>query len=79
MRTYRAFVEMEFEPDENGYLEWEYNYGATLEELEEEGERPRTEEELHRLFQNELWEYILENVKYSDVQVNAVQVEEINE
>lgn len=77
MRTYRAYVEMTFEPDEHGFLSWEYNYGSTLEELREDGYEPRTEEELHRLFQNELWEYILNNVKYQDVQVNAVQVEQL--
>jgi len=38
MRTYRAFVEMEFEPDENGYLEWE-NYDP-------EYDTPRTEEQI---------------------------------
>ncbi len=77
MRTYRAFVEMEFEPDENGYLEWESEYGLTLEELKEEGYEPRTEDEMTKLFQNELWEYILQNIKYQDVQVNAVQVEQV--
>jgi hypothetical protein len=68
---------MEFEPDENGYLEWESNYGLTVDQLAEEGEEPRTEDEMVKLFQNELWEYILENVKYSDIQVNAVQVEQL--
>ncbi len=77
MRTYRAFVEMEFEPDEHGFLEWESEYGLTLEELKEEGYEPRTEDEMTKLFQNELWEYILQNIKYQDVQVNAVQVEQV--
>lgn len=30
MRTYRAFIEMEFEPDEHGYLEWKASMGLPL-------------------------------------------------
>ena len=69
MATYRAFVEMEFEPDENGYLEWE-NYDP-------EEDTPRTEEQMKRFFADELWDYILQNIKYHDVQVDAVQVEKV--
>jgi hypothetical protein len=78
MRTYRAFVEMEFEPDENGYLEWEDEYGLTPEEmLEEYDSKPRTEEQIKRFFADELWDYILNNIKYHDVNVDAVKVEEV--
>ena len=76
-KTYRAFVEMEFEPDEHGYLEWESEYGLTLEELKEEGYEPRTEEQMERFFRDELWDYILQNIKYHDVQVDAVKVEQV--
>ncbi len=68
-KTYRAYVEMEFEPDENGYLEWE-NYDP-------EYDTPRTEEQMERLFRDELWEYILQNIKYHDVQVDVVKVEQV--
>ena len=77
MATYRAYVEMEFEPDENGFLEWEDGYGLTPEELAEEEITPRTEEQMLRFFADELWEYILNNIKYHDVTVDAVQVEQV--
>ena len=77
MKTYRAYVEMTFEPDENGYLEWEDEYGLTIEELAEEELKPRTEEQMISLFREELWEYIFNNIKYSDVTVDAVQVEQL--
>jgi hypothetical protein len=77
-KTYRAYVEMEFEPDENGYLEWESEHGLTPEEmLEEYDSKPRTEEQMDRFFRDELWEYILQNIKYHDVQVDAVKVEQL--
>jgi hypothetical protein len=71
-KTYRAFVEMTFEPDEHGYLEWEEEYGCTLEELEEMGEKPRTKEEAMAFFKDELWEYLSSNLDYY-----AVGVEEL--
>ena len=78
MKTYRAYIEMTFEPDENGYLEWEDEYGLTPEEMLEEYEsKPRTEEQMKEFFAEELWEYILNNIKYSDVTVDAVQVEQL--
>jgi transposase len=73
MRTYRAFIEMEFEPDENGYLEWEDEYGLTPEEmLEEYDSKPRTEEEMKALFHNELWEYLTSNLDYHSIYVEQV-------
>ena len=77
MATYRAYVEMQFEPDENGFIEWEDGYGLTPEELAEEEITPRTEEQMLRFFADELWEYILNNIKYHDVTVDAVQVEQV--
>lgn len=78
MGTYRAFVEMTFEPDEHGYLEWEDEYGLTPEEmLEEYDSKPRTEEQIKRFFADELWDYILNNIKYHDVNVDAVKVEQL--
>ncbi len=78
MKTYRAFIEMEFEPDENGYLEWESEYGLTPEEmLEEYDSKPRTEEQIKRFLAEELWDYTLNNIAYHDVQVDAVQVEQV--
>ena len=74
MRTYRAFIEMEFEPDEHGYLEWESEYGLTLEELKEEGYEPRTEDQMKRFFADELWEYLMNNLDY-----DAIYVEEVKE
>jgi hypothetical protein len=72
MRTYRAFIEMEFEPDEHGYLEWESEYGLTIEELKEEGYEPRTEDEMKALFHNELWEYLTNNLDYHSIYVEQV-------
>jgi hypothetical protein len=63
---------MTWDVDENGYLEWEDEYGLTLEELEEEGERPRTEIELKTFLAGELWEYLLTNLEY-----DAIDVEEL--
>jgi hypothetical protein len=74
MKTYRAYIEMTFEPNENGYLEWESNYDLTVEELAEEGEKPRTKEEMLRFFADELWEYLMENLSY-----DAITVEEVKE
>ena len=49
--------QMTFEPDENGYLEWEDEYGPTPEEmLEEYDSKPRTHEEMERFFADELYE-----------------------
>jgi hypothetical protein len=73
-KTYRAFIEMTFEPNENGYLEWESSWDLTAEELEEEGEKPRTKEEMLRFFADELWEYLMENLSY-----DAITVEEVKE
>ena len=70
MTTYRAFIEMTFEPDENGYLEWESEYGLTPEEmLEDYGSKPRTEEEIKRFFADELWEYMTSNLDYHAIYV----------
>ncbi len=75
MRTYRAFIEMNFEPDENGYLEWEDEYGLTPEEmLEEYDSKPRTEDQIKRFFADELWDYLLTNLEY-----DAIDVEEVKE
>jgi hypothetical protein len=74
MKTYRAFIDMTFEPDENGYLEWESEYGLTPEELKEEGYEPRTEEQIKRFFADELWEYLMNNLDY-----DAIYVEEVKE
>jgi hypothetical protein len=72
MKTYRASVSMTWEPDEHGYLEWEEEYGLTLEELAEEDQRPRTELELKTFLAGELWEYLLNNLDY-----DAIDVEEL--
>jgi hypothetical protein len=45
--------------------------------LEEYDSKPRTEEQIKRFFADELWDYILNNIKYHDVQVDAVQVEQV--
>jgi hypothetical protein len=73
-KTYRAFVDMTFEPDENGYLEWEGGYDLDPEALAEEGYEPRTEEEMKRFFADELWEYLMNNLEYE-----AIYVEEVKE
>ena len=74
MKTYKAFVEMTFEPDENGYLEWEDEYGLTAEEiLEEYDAKPRTEEEIKRFFANELWDYLTQNLEYDAIGVQEVK------
>jgi hypothetical protein len=72
MGTYRASVSMTWEPDENGYLDWEDEYGLTLEELAEEGEKPRTEEELRTFLAGELWEYLLNNLEYDAIDVEQL-------
>ena len=69
MATYRAFIEMTFEPDENGYLEWEYAYDHDAEALKEEGYEPRTEEQMKRFFADELWEYLTSNLDYHAIYV----------
>lgn len=66
MATYRAFIEMTFEPDENGYLEWEV--------FEEEYDKPRTEDEMLRFFQQEIYDYVSD---YSIDLWNAIRVERI--
>jgi hypothetical protein len=67
---YRAFVEMMFEPDKNGYLDWEDEYDLTPEEMREEcNSKPRTEEEMKRFFANELYEYLINNVEFDSVRV----------
>lgn len=73
MATYRAFIEMTFEPDENGYLEWEYAYDLDAQGLEDEGYKPRTEEEMQRFFADELWEYIIQNAEYDAITVERVE------
>ena len=73
MATYRAFIEMNFEPDENGYLEWEYAYDMDAEALKEEGYEPRTEEQMKRFFADELWEYITQNAEYDAITVERVE------
>lgn len=52
----------------------ESEYGLTLEELKEEGYEPRTEDEMKRLFADELWEYLMNNIDYT-----AIDVEEVKE
>ena len=73
MTKYRASIQMEFEPDKNGYLEWEYAYEMTDAELEEEGYKPRTQEEMERFFADELWEYILENAEFDSIYVEKLE------
>ena len=73
MAIYRAYVEMTFEPDENGYLEWEGGYDLDPEALKEEGYEPRTEDKMKRFFADELWEYILENMSYDSIYVDKVE------
>jgi hypothetical protein len=64
---------MTFEPDENGYLDWEDEYGLTPEEMLEEYEsKPRTEEEIKEFFANELYEYILNNLEFDAIYVDEV-------
>ena len=72
MKIFRAAVSMTFEPDENGYLEWEYAYGLDAEALKEEGYEPRTEEQMKRFFADELWEYIITNMEYDAIYVDEV-------
>lgn len=73
MPNYRAFIEMNFEPDKNGYLEWEYPYEMTDAEMEEEGYKPRTQEEMERFFAEELWEYILQNAEFDSICVERTE------
>jgi len=72
MISYRASVSMTWEPDEHGYLDWEDEYGLTLEELEEQGDRPRTEIELKTFLAGELWEYLLNNLEYDAIDVEQL-------
>jgi hypothetical protein len=72
-KAYRAAISMTFEPDENGYLDWEDEYGLTPEEMLEEYEsKPRTEEEIKSFFAGELWEYILNNLEFDAIYVDEV-------
>ena len=72
-KAYRAALSMTFEPDENGYLDWEDEYGLTPEEMLEEYEsKPRTEEEIKEFFANELYEYILNNLEFDAIYVDEV-------
>lgn len=64
MATYRAFIEMTFEPDENGYLEWET--------FEPEFDKPKTQDEMLRFFQQEIYDYVND---YSIDLWNAIRVE----
>ena len=73
MATYKAFVEMTFEPDENGFLEWEYAYDMDADALKEEGYEPRTEEQMKRFFADELWEYLTSNMDYSAIYVERTE------
>lgn len=75
MAVYKAFVEMTFEPDENGYLEWEDEYGLSPEEMEENYfSKPRTEEEMKRFFADELYSYItLLDFKRHNINVEQVK------
>lgn len=73
MATYKAFIEMTFEPDENGFLEWEYAYDMDAEALKEEGYEPRTEEQMKRFFADELWEYLTSNMDYSAIDVERIE------
>lgn len=61
MATYRAFIEMTFEPDENGYLEWE-NYDPEFDE-------PRTEEQMKEFFAEELWEWFRNGIEFDAIYV----------
>ena len=74
MPKYRAYIQMTFEPDENGYLEWEYAYDMDADALKEEGYEPRTEEQMKRFFADELWEYLMNNIEY-----DAITVEQVTE
>jgi hypothetical protein len=72
-KAYKASISMTFEPDENGYLEWEDEYGLTPEEmLEEYDSKPRTEDEMKAFFHNELWEYLTSNLDYHSIYVEEV-------
>ena len=72
-KAYRAAISMTFEPDENGYLDWEDEYGLTPEEMEEEHfTKPRTIEEMKEFFANELYEYILNNLEFDAIYVDEV-------
>ncbi len=75
-KTYRAFIDMTFEPDENGYLEWEDEYGLTPEEMEEEHyTKPRTVEEMKKSFAHELYEYLVNNLSFDAIYVEEVKGE----
>ena len=73
MANYRAFIEMNFEPDENGFLEWEYAYDMDADALKEEGYEPRTEEQMKRFFADELQEYLMNNIEYDAITVERVE------
>jgi hypothetical protein len=64
---------MTFEPDENGYLDWEDEYGLTPEQMAEDYDsKPRTVEEMKELFASELWDYILNNLEFDAIYVDEV-------
>lgn len=73
MAVYRAYIEMTFEPDENGFLEWEGGYDLDPEALKEEGYEPRTEDEMKALFHDELWEYLTNNLDYHSIYVDKIE------
>lgn len=76
MAKYRAFIEMNFEPDENGYLEWEYAYDLDAQGLEEEDYKPRTEEEMKTRFADELYEFLSD---YTIKLYDYIRVEKVAE
>jgi hypothetical protein len=75
-KAYKASISMTFEPDENGYLDWEDEYGLTPEEMEEEHyTKPRTEAEMRKFFAHELYEYLVNNLRFDDIYVDEVTEE----
>lgn len=74
MTIYRAYVGMTFEPDENGYLEYEDEYGLTAEEiLRDFDSKPRTEAEMKTFFADQLWEFIVDYCEYRSIRVEEVK------
>ena len=65
MPKYRAFIAMEFEPDENGFLEWE--------NFDPDYDTPRTEEQIQRFFADELYEYLTQNLEYDAITVEVIE------
>ena len=71
---FRAMVSMTFEPDENGYLEWEDEYELSPEVMfEEYGSKPRSVDEMKALFANELWLYLINNLDTGAIYVDEVE------